>query len=143
MAAVWDRQSRSFPSIARIGSGLTEEKWMMLSEMLREIVVPERPADVVSDIVPDFWVLPRFVVTVRADEISRSSMHACGRESLDASPEGPLEGYALRFPRMVSFVRADKKPEDATEVSEIVSLFELQRSLSQKSSREKSSSVPK
>ncbi len=143
LAAVWDRQSRSFPSIARIGSGLTEEKWMMLSEMLREIVVPERPADVVSDIVPDFWVLPRFVVTVRADEISRSSMHACGRESLAASPEGPLEGYALRFPRMVSFVRADKKPEDATEVSEIVSLFELQRSLSQKSSREKSSSVPK
>ncbi|EQD61450.1 DNA ligase I, ATP-dependent Dnl1, partial [mine drainage metagenome] len=56
LAAVWDRNTKSFPSIARIGSGLTEEKWIMLSEMLREIAVPERPRDVVSDIVPDFWV---------------------------------------------------------------------------------------
>jgi len=142
LAAVWDRQTKSFPSIARIGSGLTEEKWIMLSEMLREMVVPERPMDVVSDIVPDFWVLPRFVVTVRADEITRSSMHACGREYL-SSTETSMEGYALRFPRMVSFVRADKKPEDATEVSEIASLFDLQRSLSQRSSREKPSSVRK
>jgi DNA ligase-1 len=142
LAAVWDRESKSFPSIARIGSGLTEEKWMMLSEMLREIVVPERPVDVMSDVVPDFWVLPRFVVTVRADEISRSSMHACGRDDL-SNTGGPLEGYALRFPRMVSFVRADKKPEDATEVSEIVSLFDLQRSLSQRSPREKPSSARK
>jgi DNA ligase-1 len=142
LAAVWDRDSKSFASIARIGSGLTEEKWMMLSAMLREIVVPERPVDVMSDVVPDFWVLPRFVVTVRADEISRSSMHAAGRDYL-SNTEGTPEGYALRFPRMVSFVRADKKPEDATEVSEIVSLFDLQRSLSQRSQREKPSSVRK
>jgi len=140
LAAVWDRNTKSFPSIARIGSGLTEEKWIMLSEMLREIAVPERPRDVVSDIVPDFWVPPQFVVTVRADEITRSTMHACGREAT-SSTEASLEGYALRFPRMVSFVRADKKPEDATEVAEIASLFDLQRSLSQRSSRGTSSSV--
>lgn len=139
LAAVRDRESGTFPSIARIGSGLTEEKWMMLAEMLRESVVPDRPVDVVSDIVPDFWVLPRFVVTVRADEISRSTMHACGRGGAFSSG-GQMEGYALRFPRMVSFVRADKKPEDATEVSEIVSLFDLQRNLSRRSSEEKTSS---
>jgi DNA ligase-1 len=36
-------------------------------------------------------------------------------------------GFALRFPRIVSFRTADKKPEDATSVREIRQMFEQQR----------------
>jgi DNA ligase-1 len=39
--------------------------------------------------------------------------------------DGP--GYALRFPRAVSFVRADKLPEDATTVEEVLRMFQMQR----------------
>jgi DNA ligase-1 len=35
-------------------------------------------------------------------------------------------GYALRFPRLVSFRDADKGPEDATTVAEIVALYAQQ-----------------
>jgi DNA ligase-1 len=35
-------------------------------------------------------------------------------------------GFALRFPRLVSFREGDKKPEDATDVKEIKRLFEIQ-----------------
>jgi DNA ligase-1 len=40
---------------------------------------------------------------------------------------GEESGFALRFPRVVSFRGADKRPEDATTVKEIGELFRQQR----------------
>jgi len=57
---------------------------------------------------------------VQADEITRSPLHAAGRD-------GEPTGYALRFPRMVGWIRADKHPEDATTVEEIIEMFRIQR----------------
>jgi DNA ligase-1 len=68
---------------------------------------------------PDFWVQPKYVITVRADEITESPMHTAGRKE--------DKGYALRFPRMVGDLRMDKKPEDATSVSEIIKMYKMQR----------------
>jgi len=121
LGAVFDPETGRYLSIARIGSGLTEEKWKELREMLDDLRVPEPPPTVRSGLVPDFWVYPKIVVTVLADELTRSPVHQAGRS------EGEEEGYALRFPRMVSGPRADKGPEEATTVSEIRRLFELQR----------------
>ena len=59
------------------------------------------------------------MIEVLADEITRSPLHTAGRT--DSEP-----GFALRFPRLVSFRDKDKKPEDATEVSEIKRLYEQQ-----------------
>ncbi len=122
LAAAYDPERDAFVSIARIGSGLTEENWIVLREMLHASEVPDRPRSVLSEIEPEYWVEPRYVVSVRADDITRSPQHMCGRE-------GDGEGYALRFPRMVSQVRADKGPMDATTVSEVKTLFDRQRNL--------------
>lgn len=122
LAAVYDPDQDAFVSIARIGSGLTEENWIILRQMLEESVVPSRPASVFSDIEPEYWVDPRYVVSVRADDITRSPQHMCGKKDGE-------DGYALRFPRMVSHVRADKGPLDATTVSEVKTLFDRQRNL--------------
>jgi DNA ligase-1 len=65
------------------------------------------------------WCLPRYVVEIQADEITRSPMHTTGRD------EAGL-GYALRFPRVVGFVRADRRPEDATTVEEVAGLYQKQ-----------------
>jgi DNA ligase-1 len=35
-------------------------------------------------------------------------------------------GYALRFPRLVGFREADKRPEDATTVAERIALYNQQ-----------------
>ena len=73
---------------------------------------------------PDFWVQPKYVVTINADEITRSPMHTCGKEE---DKEGV--GYALRFPRLYGneTIRADKRPEEATTTKEILEMFNMQR----------------
>jgi hypothetical protein len=57
---------------------------------------------------------------VLADEITRSPRHTCGKS-------GSEPGYALRFPRLVNGIRADKAPEDATSEREILEMYHQQR----------------
>ncbi|MBI4214507.1 DNA ligase, partial [archaeon] len=83
------------------------------------------PARVDSLYEPDYWVEPRFVVSVNADEITRSPLHTCGRDR-----DGV--GYALRFPRLVSELRSDKRPEDATTVGEIRGMYKMQKRIALK-----------
>ncbi|WP_322797756.1 ATP-dependent DNA ligase [Thermoflexus sp.] len=120
LGAVYDPDSDTFKTVAKIGSGLTEEEWVRIREMLDRIQIPHRPARVESVLEPDVWVEPRIVLTVLADEITRSPVHTCGRT--DEEP-----GYALRFPRVVGWIREDKGPEDATTVKEILTMFQMQK----------------
>jgi DNA ligase 1 len=120
LGAVYDQETDTFETISKIGSGFTEEELMTLSEMLDKIAVPHKPARVDSLMIPDVWVEPRYVVTVMADEITRSPLHTAGKK-------GEEPGYALRFPRVQGFIRQDKSPEDATTVKEVVKLAQQQR----------------
>jgi DNA ligase-1 len=82
-------------------------------------MVDHKPARVEAVMIPDVWVEPKYVIEMQADEITRSPIHTAGKV-------GDEPGYALRFPRVIGFIRADKKPEDATTVKEILSMFEKQ-----------------
>ena len=62
---------------------------------------------------------PQYVVKIRADEITRSPMHTAGRG------DGAI-GYALRFPRIINFIRKDRTPEDATTEQEVLEMFARQ-----------------
>lgn len=120
LAAVYDEKSDTFKTIAKIGSGLSEENWVKIRELLDKSRVDKKPARVDSLIEPDVWVDPKYVVTVLADEITKSPLHTCGKK--DGEP-----GYALRFPRIVGWIREDKKPEDVNTVKEIIEMFEMQK----------------
>jgi DNA ligase 1 len=120
LGAVYDARTDTFQTIGKIGSGLSDENWMKLREMLDEGRVDEKPARVDSRLIPDVWIEPRHVVTVLADEITRSPVHTAGRDENG-------RGLALRFPRIVGFVREDKSAEDATTALEIEEMFALQR----------------
>jgi DNA ligase-1 len=120
LAAVYDEGSDTFKTITKIGSGFSEEELRELKTKLDEISLDHKPARVDSLIEPDVWVEPRYVLTVMADEITRSPMHTCGKE-------GEEPGYAMRFPRTVGFIRPDKRAEDATTVAEVIELFEQQK----------------
>jgi DNA ligase-1 len=74
---------------------------------------------------PSVWVKPEIVIEVLADEITRSPMHTAGSAEQNSSGE-KVPGYALRFPRLVSFRDRDKKAEDATTVAELIKMFQLQ-----------------
>ena len=120
LAGVYDSEKDEFVSISKLGTGLSDEGWRDLHKQLSRLEVGEKPARVNSLLVPDVWLQPELVVEVLADEITPSPRHTAGMV-------GDQPGFALRFPRIVSFRSADKKPEDATTVREIREMFQQQR----------------
>ncbi|BCS90547.1 MAG: putative DNA ligase [Candidatus Micrarchaeota archaeon] len=128
LAATYNKERDIFETICKIGSGYTDKEREIMRDLLRKIVVDHKPARVDSIIKPDYWVEPRYVITVKADEITRSPTHTCGRTTL---PDGTTVGYALRFPRLVSQnddpIREDKAPEDATTTQEVIEMYNMQR----------------
>jgi len=120
LAGVYDAENDRFATITKLGTGLSDAEWRQIRERADKLQVEQRPARVDSILVPDVWLKPEVVVEVMADEITPSPRHTAGKV-------GDEPGFALRFPRVVSFRGADKGPEDATTVKEIAQLFRQQR----------------
>jgi DNA ligase-1 len=101
-------------SIAKIGTGLSDELWREMAVRCKKIQVKNKPEEFVVDknLYPDIWVKPEIVTEIMADEITKSPIHAFG--------------LALRFPRLVRF-RDDKKIDEATSKKELERLFKLQK----------------
>lgn len=118
LVAVRNEDSGKLETIAKIGSGYTEEEMKTLKELLSEIKTKDPPEDLLYRITPDFWVEPKYVIEVAFDEITESPLHTAGMHG--------EKGYALRFPRMVR-MRNDKAPDEATTTREVVEMFEIQR----------------
>ena len=101
-------------SIAKIGTGLTDEQWRELVVKCKKLETKEKPAEYLVDknLECDVWVKPEIVVEIMADEITVSPIHAFG--------------LALRFPRLINF-REDKGVSEATGKKELERLFKLQK----------------
>jgi DNA ligase-1 len=121
LAGVYDSDRDEFATLTKIGTGLSDAGWRELHERVRPLEVADRPARVRALLAPDVWLEPRIVAEVLADEITPSPRHTAGMTE-------DQNGLALRFPRIVSFRSADKRPEDATTVRELIEMFEQQRS---------------
>ena len=119
LVGLYDPEQDLFVTVTKIGTGLSDEQWGSIRERTRGLEVDHRPARVSSLIEPSVWVEPQLVLEVLADEITRSPIHTAGK--VGAEP-----GYALRFPRLISFRERDKQPEDATTVQELIELYESQ-----------------
>ncbi|HQT44527.1 MAG TPA: ATP-dependent DNA ligase, partial [Candidatus Micrarchaeota archaeon] len=94
LAGSYNKETGNIETLARIGSGFSEDEMSDMRGQLEKIIMPKKPENVVSEIVPDKWVAPEIVITVAYDEITESPMHTCAR-----TEKG--KGLALRFPRMV------------------------------------------
>jgi len=121
LAAVYNKEKDAFESIAKIGSGMTEEQLADIEQRLSQITSEKKPARVISAIKPDRWVEPKYVAEVLADEITKSPVHSCAKGILG-------EGLALRFPRLIK-LRVDRKPEEATTTEEILKMFRQQKTI--------------
>jgi DNA ligase 1 len=100
------RQEDKFLTIAKVGTGLTDEQWRDLKARSTKFEARNKPKQYQVDkgLVPDVWVEPAIVVEIAADNVTRSPNHS--------------GGLALRFPRLVRF-REDKSPEQVTSLSEV------------------------
>jgi DNA ligase-1 len=126
LCAAYNKKRDVFETLSRIGTGFTEAQMSQLKAALDKIKERSKPARVDALVEPDFWVYPKYVITVQADEITRSPMHTCGREK---QADGTETGYALRFPRIVGeeAIRKDKSVEDATTTQEVIEMFNRQK----------------
>ena len=93
-------------TIAKIGTGLSDDQFRDLKKRLDDLVVREMPKEYEVDkaLIADVWVEPKVVVEIAADEITKSPVHTAG--------------VALRFPRLIKF-RDDKNPSGVTTLSEV------------------------
>jgi DNA ligase-1 len=112
LVGVYDQDNDEFVTVTRIGTGLGDEQWREVAARAEPFRSDTRPARVRSTITPSVWVEPKIVLEVLADEITVSPNHTAG--------------YALRFPRVIRFRDADKRPEDATTLKELVELYQQQ-----------------
>ena len=119
LAGVYDAEHDRFETITKIGTGLSDAAWRDLHARADKLQVSQRPARVYSLLTPDVWLKPEVVVEVLADEITPGTNHTAGKV-------GDAPGFALRFPRIVSFRATDKRPEDATTVKEIKEMYHQQ-----------------
>ncbi|MDQ5951565.1 MAG: ligase 1 [Patescibacteria group bacterium] len=105
LVGVLDAQN-TLKTIAKIGTGLSDEQFKELKERADKLVIQEKPAEyeVAKALIPDVWITPNIVTEVAADELTISPNHSAG--------------YALRFPRLIRF-RTDKSWENATTMTEV------------------------
>jgi DNA ligase-1 len=120
LVGVYDQELDEFVSVSKIGTGLTDEEWREVHKRADKISLEQKPARVSSNIIPSVWIRPEIVIEVLADEITRSPIHTAGKTETEP-------GYALRFPRLVSFRSLDKKAEDATSVTELIEMYGQQK----------------
>lgn len=120
LVGLYNRTDDSFETVAKVGTGLKDADWKELKKKCDEHKAPSHPKNVIcaKQLVPDVWCYPELVCMIRADEITLSPVHAAGKTATDL-------GYALRFPRFMGY-RPDKSADEATEVSEIKSMYKEQ-----------------
>ncbi|HUS79354.1 MAG TPA: ATP-dependent DNA ligase [Patescibacteria group bacterium] len=120
LTAVYDPEEDVFRSICKVGTGFTDEDLAKIPEMLEEYVHEGRHPRVDSLMEADIWFSPGLVMEVLGDELTLSPVHTAAYDQLRKD-----SGVAVRFPRFIRW-RDDKAPEDATQVGEVVNMYNSQ-----------------
>lgn len=120
LVGVYNKKLDIFQTVAKIGTGMSDEEWRMLKTKCDSLTVEWKPKNVecAKELTPDVWVNPEIVCRVRADEITLSPLHSAGKTANNL-------GYALRFPRFMDY-RLDKNAYEATTDDEIKRLYDDQ-----------------
>jgi DNA ligase-1 len=113
LVGIHNELTDKFETVAKIGTGLSDEAWVDLKKRCDAIAVKEQSKNIVcpKELAPMVWVSPELVCEVLADEITLSPLHTAGRT------EEKL-GFAFRFPRFVSY-RTDKSSYQTTSLDEL------------------------
>ncbi len=131
LVGVYDQKKDNFVTVAKIGTGLSDQEWKQLKVKSEKLKIEKKPAlyNVDKQMYTDVWVKPALVVEIKADEITRSPVHTAGRVMKKSKSGSALDvdtpGFALRFPRLKHF-RDDRRPEDATTLREVEKMFKAQ-----------------
>lgn len=112
LVGVYDPDADTFLTVAKIGTGLTDDEWRFLKQKIvdQKLITPKMPKSYLVEKTQecDVWIDPQIVVEIKADEITKSPVHTAK--------------LALRFPRLSRF-RDDKDVLDITSITELEKMF--------------------
>jgi DNA ligase-1 len=121
LLAAYDDKRNVFSSVAKIGTGFSDEDLRKIPEILKDYEMKVKPEGVESKIEPDVWFRPYLVIEVIASEITLSPTHTAAWDRIRKGT-----GLSLRFPKFTGRIRDDKSPEEATAVDELVEMYNRQ-----------------
>jgi DNA ligase 1 len=121
LLAAYDAKADLFRSTTKVGTGFSDESLTKFFMDLEKYVLSHKHPRVDTGMKMDVWFEPKIVIEVIASEITLSPAHTAGISSLKKG-----FGLALRFPKFTGKIRDDKKPEDATAVEEIITMYKQQ-----------------
>lgn len=107
------RDGEKILTVAKIGTGITDDQFREIKELCDPHIVTEKPKQyqIPKTLEPSTYVAPQIVVEIAADEVTKSPTHTAG--------------LALRFPRMIR-IRGDRSADDASTLEEVKTLVTLQ-----------------
>jgi len=121
LLAAYDKKRDMFTSVAKIGTGFSDEDLAKIPKLLKPYESRVKPPNVESKMEPDVWFRPHMVIETIAAELTLSPIHTAAMGAIR-----PGAGISLRFPKFTGKIRDDKGPEDATTVEEILSMYNRQ-----------------
>lgn len=120
LVAVYNPEEDMYLTICKVGTGFTDENLAEIPEMLKEYHHEGKHPRVDSLMEAEVWFSPGVVMEVLGDELTLSPVHTAAYGQLREN-----SGLAVRFPRFIRW-RTDKSPEEATQVSEVVDMYNAQ-----------------
>jgi len=120
LGAVYDPEEDTYRTICKVGTGFTDENLAKIPEMLKEHQHDGKHPRVDSLMEAEVWFSPGVVMEVLGDELTLSPIHTAAYGQLRKD-----SGLAVRFPRFIRW-RDDKSPEEATQVTEVVDMYNAQ-----------------
>jgi DNA ligase-1 len=121
LVAAYNRDSDTFQTVCKVGSGLTDENLAKIPDKLDPYRLDHKSSRVETFMNAEVWFDPKVVMEVLGDEITLSPLHTAAFNEVQ---EGV--GLAIRFPRFTRW-RDDKSIEEITTVNEIVQMFKSTR----------------
>jgi DNA ligase-1 len=100
LLGIWDNKSKEFKSIGKMGTGLTDDQFKTITEILEKYIISEKGKEVT--------IKPYLVVEIGYEEIQKSPKYD--------------SGFALRFPRLIK-IRYDLGVKDVDDLEKVTGIF--------------------
>ncbi len=122
LLSAYDDKTDTFPSICKVGTGFTDESLDQFYQILSDKITVKKDPRIQSGMEADVWFDPEVVIEIVASEITLSPIH---KVAMDKIRKG--SGLALRFPKFTGKIRFEKTSENATNIDEIITLYNSQK----------------
>lgn len=125
LLALYDDEKEQFQTVCKLGTGFKDEDLETHTNFLKNHVIEKPKSYYVFDdsLKPDVWFEPVQVWEIKCADLSLSPVHRAAVGVLEDN-----KGISLRFPRYLR-IRDDKKPEEATNATQIVEMYSSQEML--------------